>query len=126
MCAVNAQEIVDNLLESSSKGDEDTTPWVGVDLDGTLARYTDWKGKYHVGAPIPKMVRRVKRWLSQGKKVKVLTARAADKASVPAVKRWLRQHGMEGVEVTNEKDPYMTRLWDDKAVAVQTNTGDRK
>ena len=34
--------------------------WIGVDLDGTLAIYTGWKGCDHVGEPIPPMVERVK------------------------------------------------------------------
>ncbi len=114
--------LVGRLLED----EEDEKPWIGVDLDGTLAHYSEWKGKYHIGRPIQKMVRRVKRWVDQGKKVKIFTARAAEKDGTAAVKRWLRKHGMEGIEVTNEKDRFMTKLWDDKAVAVGTNTGERK
>lgn len=26
--------------------------WIGVDLDGTLAEYTGWKGVEHIGEPI--------------------------------------------------------------------------
>jgi len=35
-------------------------PWIGVDLDGTLAHYDGWKGPTHIGAPIHKMVQRVR------------------------------------------------------------------
>lgn len=31
-------------------------PWLGVDLDGTLAVYDKWRGIEHIGAPIPAMV----------------------------------------------------------------------
>ena len=39
--------------------------WVGVDLDGTLATYDEWRGIEHVGEPIAPMVERVKRWLAR-------------------------------------------------------------
>lgn len=40
--------------------------WLGVDLDGTLAEYTGWKGASHIGAPIKPMQIRVLRWLAAG------------------------------------------------------------
>jgi hypothetical protein len=49
--------------------------WIGVDLDGTLAHYDGWKGADHIGAPIPAMVERVKGWLTEGKTVRIFTAR---------------------------------------------------
>jgi len=51
------------------------TGWIGVDLDGTLAKYDKWIGVHHIGDPIPLMVDRVKEWLRQGITVKVFTAR---------------------------------------------------
>ena len=41
--------------------------WIGVDLDGTLAHYKGWKGRDHIGEPIPAMMQRVKQWLEEGK-----------------------------------------------------------
>lgn len=49
--------------------------WIGVDLDGTLAHYSGWQGIDHIGAPIAPMVERVKRWLAEGRSVKIFTAR---------------------------------------------------
>jgi hypothetical protein len=49
--------------------------WLGVDLDGTLAEYHEWVGPENIGTPIPKMVERVKKWLREGKIVKIMTAR---------------------------------------------------
>lgn len=49
--------------------------WIGVDLDGTIAEYHGWVSPTHIGAPIPKMVERVKVWLSEGKEVRIFTAR---------------------------------------------------
>lgn len=48
------------------------TKWIGVDLDGTLARTTRGDG-VKIGPPIPAMVARVANWLRQGKRVRVLT-----------------------------------------------------
>ena len=102
--------------------------WIGVDLDGTLAKYDGFKGPAHIGDPVPRMVDRVKRWLAEGKKVKVFTARAKgpdkDKA-VKAIKAWCKEHVGRELEVTCTKDHLMTELWDDRAVRVKRNDGKR-
>jgi hypothetical protein len=55
--------------------------WIGVDLDRTLAQYEP--GDYHrygsnyIGAPIAPMVERVKKWLAEGKDVRIFTARVS-------------------------------------------------
>jgi hypothetical protein len=51
--------------------------WIGVDLDGTLAQYGKWAGIYYIGKPIPLMMARVKKWLAQGKDIRIFTARVA-------------------------------------------------
>lgn len=98
--------------------------WIGVDLDGTLAHYESGQWP-EIGEPIPKMYDRVKRWLDQGKEVRICTARAAHGGEeVQRVRAWLDKHGLGELAVTNEKDPDMDQLWDDKAVQVEPNTGD--
>ncbi len=115
--------------------------WIGVDLDGTLARYESWKGPKHIGAPIPVMVRRVENWLDEGKDVRIVTARVAPEkhrdskspqvttAVVRAViRQWLRKHikGGDKIKViTHQKDKEMLELWDDRVVQVKPNTGRR-
>ena len=48
--------------------------WIGVDLDSTLAKYDE--GQYpEIGEPIPKIVNAVKDLMSQGYRVKIVTAR---------------------------------------------------
>ena len=115
-------QIVEALLENN---DDDDDPKVyGVDLDGTLAKHLP--GKYNpakIGNPIPKMVARVRRWVSHGKKVKLFTARADDEKAVIAIKKWLKDNELPDLEITNVKSPDMTEFWDDKAVAVEKNTG---
>lgn len=101
--------------------------WIGVDLDGTLAEYDGWQGIEHIGAPVPAMVERVKRWLGEGRKVKVFTARYSEPGSQAAVRysvwKWTKEHIGVTLPVTNTKDFGMSELWDDRAVAVEPNTG---
>lgn len=102
--------------------------WIGVDLDGTLAESNPvWDGN-RIEAPIPLMVERVKRWLAEGKNVRILTARVArgfdPKAeNYIAVSNWTKETFGEYLHVTSEKDPNMIELWDDRAVQVIPNTG---
>lgn len=99
--------------------------WIGVDLDGTLAEYKEWMGKDHIGDPIPLMMSRVMAWKASGFEVRIFTARAADPKAVPPVQAWLKKHGLGDLTVTNEKDPEMIALWDDRCVQVEVNTGKR-
>lgn len=117
--------------------------WIGVDLDGTLAVYTDFKGHDHIGEPITPMVERVKRWLAEGRDVRVFTARAdggiaAQNAGVShgkefedreliikIIQDWTEKHIGVRLPVTNVKDFCMDELWDDRAVQVEKNTGRR-
>lgn len=96
-------------------------PWVGVDLDGTLAVWEEW-GK-EIGPPVPAMMNRVRAWVDAGIKVKIFTARAAEPALIPTVREWLNKHGLHELEITNAKDSDMVEMWDDRAVAVVRNTG---
>lgn len=104
--------------------------WIGVDLDGTLARYEGWKGPTHIGEPIPLMVQRVIRWLNDGREVRIFTARVstldhAERIAIEAAIRvWcMRQFG-QWLVVTCVKDFQMEELWDDRAVQVKMNTGE--
>ena len=111
--------------------------WIGVDLDGTLAKYDGWRGELHIGDPIPAMVERVKDWLALGCEVRIFTARVTegrtnrdgtlhDNLAVRTViERWCRQHIGAVMPITNVKDYGMVALWDDRAVQVVSNTGRR-
>jgi hypothetical protein len=109
--------------------------WIGVDLDGTLAhcqRTPDWDGS--VGVPVLTMVSRVKRWLGEGRDVRIFTARVAEVEGVTEgprsvdaqralVEAWCEQHLGVVLPVTATKDYHMLELWDDRAVQVIPNTG---
>lgn len=97
--------------------------WIGVDLDGTLAHYEEWRPDGSIGEPIPLMMERVRGWLTEGKTVKIFTARAPVPGQLPIIQAWLERHGLPGLEVTNAKDLWMTELWDDRCVQVIRNTG---
>lgn len=105
---------------------EEFKPWIGVDLDGTLARDYGWKGAQHIGSPIKRMADRIRRWHNAGKTVKIFTARAANPADIPPIKAWLKKHRLPDLEVTNVKDPGMMQLWDDRAVPMRRNRGTRR
>ena len=107
-----------------------TSGWIGVDLDGTLAEYHGWKGEDHIGNPIPAMVERVKQWLADGVTVKIFTARVAFPSNTEFVETqtafiqdWCEKHIGARLPVTCMKDFAMSELWDDRCVEVEINTG---
>src|SRR6478735_1483632 len=118
-----------------------TSGWIGVDLDGTLAYYDQWRGPEHIGEPIPAMLERVQRWLAEGKDVRIFTARveratvvlsaaspesdASQNLSVveACIRRWCEKHLGRPLPITCCKDYGMIELWDDRCVQVIPNTG---
>ena len=125
-----------------------TRGWIGVDLDGTAAKYTGWVSRTHIGEPVPAMVARMKQWLDEGKEVRIFTARVyplnqcvkpgdilpinetgnvlVDQAitAVKAIQQWCKLHVGQVLPVTNVKDYGMIVLFDDRAVQVVENTGE--
>lgn len=103
----------------------------GCDLDATLAEHNGWKGPLHIGKPIPKMVERIKQHLANGERVKIFTARYSEpdldirKAIVEAIQDWTEKHIGQRLEVTNEKTYSMIGFYDDRAIQVVPNTGER-
>jgi hypothetical protein len=104
------------------------SPWIGVDLDGTLAHDLGNKHKNggldEIGSPIKPMLNRLKKWIAEGKTVKIFTARASSPRQVVMIKKWLATYGLPDLEVTNVKDLRMIELWDDRCVQVMTNLGE--
>jgi hypothetical protein len=115
--------------------------WIGFDLDGTLAEYHGFKGPDHIGEPIYPMIEILRGFLSQGKKVKIFTARVwyprapggnlletgrrleEAEAARRAIEAWCLEHIGQVLEVTCVKDYSMWALYDDRAIQVQKNTG---
>ena len=119
----------------------ETNSWVGVDLDGTLARWDGYVSWDHIGEPIMPMVHRVTKYLAEGQEVRIFTARvdgglAAIAAGNPegehfrdvdrmkrVIEAWCLKHIGIVLPITNVKDYSMIRLYDDKCVQVEKNTG---
>lgn len=119
----NEAEVPDAVPAAASDG-PGVRSWIGVDLDGTLAQYSGWRGLDHIGKPVPVMLARVRHWLEEGYTIKIFTARAGEgESGVAPVKKWLAENGLPDLEVTNQKDFAMIELWDDRAVQVVANTG---
>jgi hypothetical protein len=98
---------------------------IAVDLDGTLAHWTDSKDydPAKIGKPIKPMLERVKRWIAEGHTVVIFTARVGSEGAYPHIQAWLREHGLAGLAITNKKRGDFGEFWDDRAVAVERNTG---
>jgi hypothetical protein len=99
-------------------------PWIGFDLDGTLAAYDGWKGVEHIGSPFPRMVEVAKRHLRAGDDVRIFTARLSTPGKlhreiVEPIQRWCLAHLGAVLPITNVKDMGMRLLYDDRAVRVE-------
>ena len=97
----------------------DYPSWVGIDLDGTLAQQLESYDGTKIGEPIKgPFFDKVKQAVADGKNIKILTARVAndpDGKIADAIKAWTLKYLGKELPVTNEKDPGMTEIWDDKA-----------
>ena len=107
-------------------------PWIGVDLDATLAHYDEWRGIDHIGPPIEPMRQRVLQWLAEGKEVRILTARVGPQRAAIThtikdithhIEQWCLQHLGQVLPVTCQKDYNMTEFYDDRCIQVIPNTG---
>jgi hypothetical protein len=97
--------------------------WTGVDLDGTLA-YLDRNSSYdEVGEPVPAMMALVRKMINNGIRIKIFTARAEDPEQIPIIRKWLKDNNLPKLEITNMKDYNMQRLYDDRCIQVERNTG---
>src|SRR5574343_84484 len=100
------------------------TPWVGVDLDGTLAYHEPgYMRAGIIGKPLPEMAGRVREQLRQGTCIKIFTSRAVYPEQIKLIQIWLEKHGFPPLEITNAKDPDCLEIWDDSARRVIKNTG---
>ena len=105
--------------------------WYGSDLDGTLAEYHGFEGLDKIGPPVGEddeqsALSTVKRWISEGKDVRILSARISDGRkgeAKSAIEAWTRQYLAKALPVTGTKDSKMIMLLDDRAAQVEENTG---
>lgn len=105
--------------------------WYGVDLDGTAAEYGGWQGMQHIGAPVEKIMARIRQLLAEGKTVKIMTARVGQGVDAierqltrVAIQEYFLKHVGQRLQATAEKDFAMIELWDDRVKQVIPNTGE--
>src|SRR5262245_12660598 len=118
---------------TSSRSSPMASGHICVDLDGTLAYYTGWKGPTDIGDPIPAMQVRVLAWLAAGQEVRIFTSRVSHDGTGPrmvealharqAIQAWCVTHLGVALPVTNQKDHQTIAIWDDRCVHVECNTG---
>ena len=107
--------------------------WHGFDLDGTIAdnsAHTFGMGK--IGKPVKPMCDLMKRLHTEGRRVKIFTARLSDVGSDPSSQQAVKEHIWKWCdenlgfrpEVTDRKDYMMECLYDDRAKQVVRNTGE--
>jgi hypothetical protein len=127
LCEVFQKEF--GQLQDVMRG-EGPEGWIGVDLDATLAEHDRGRWTDEIGEPVPKMVQRVKRWIYDGKTVKILTARGSvgsmseQYEQLVKIYDWIKKHIGLPIEVTCKKDPHMIQLYDDRVVKVEANEGE--
>ena len=113
---------------------------IAVDLDGCLATYHGWKNG-EIGDPVPAMLDRVKDWISRGYHVCIFTARVGVAPGLRSIESnseasedfcteqkrlieaWCLEHLGVVLPVTATKTFDIVEIWDDRAVAVEPNTG---
>lgn len=137
------EQVKEMLLEKlSASPEEESEKWVGFDLDGTLAKYTEWKGIEHIGDPIRPMCDLIKKMHKEGKRVKIITARVAPatnnkgeeeepsivvngkkKYASAFIQDWCAEHLGFVPEIVHEKDQLMVEMYDDRAKQVIPNKG---
>lgn len=115
-------------MSKDTHGEQGET-WVGFDLDGTLAEDEGWHGIEHIGKPVKRMCNLAKKLHSEGKVIKILTARVAPKNNSDTkkakeyIEKWCEENLGFIPPITYEKDSLMETLYDDRAVQVIPNTG---
>lgn len=99
---------------------------IACDLDGTLAKYDGWKGKYHIGEVIHEVASAIAAAQKQGDEVWIHTARVSDPEdteSMEIIHKWLSDNNIRVEGVTCVKFKFFTQFWDDRALQVIKNQG---
>ena len=121
--SINSSPKESEMVTANGENRKIPRAWTGVDLDGTLA-YHDRSSAYDkIGEAIPVMLNLVKKMINNGIRVKIFTARATDPEQLSIIRKWLKANGLPELEITNVKDYNMLRLYDDRCIQVEHNTG---
>lgn len=119
--------------------------WYGFDLDACIAYYDHYRGDAHIGEPIWPMVNLMRKFIADGRRVKIFTARVSPAAIVgrnPSIKTqegiekeltkivqaivdWSLQNIGSLVPITATKDYEMITCYDDRCIQIVPNEGRR-
>lgn len=102
------------------------TPWIGIDLDGTLSillkNGQSGPPNYKIGDPIEPMISIIRKLIEEQWTVKIFTARPEHNWS--NIRRWLMHTASIPIlEITNKKDGSCFCYFDDMAVRIERNKG---
>ena len=104
--------------------------WIGFDIDGTLAiDLPNRSNDTEIGEPIQPMVDKARELINQGKDVRIFSARAFQpdlylRTDVyHAIRKWCIKHIGRPLPIVYYKDHNLDWYYDDKAIAVEYNTG---
>lgn len=102
--------------------------YIGFDLDGTLAHHAPGDSTDTVGPPIAANVARARAYLDAGEEIRIITARAWSgyedaPHQISMIEAWCEVWLGRIVPVQAHKCGRMHALFDDRAVAVERNTG---
>jgi len=115
---MDTKEIQEKIIEEGLG-----EPWIGIDLDGTLAIIDHNTSGVVIGEPVEVMRIILESHITEGYKIKIFTARASYPEQIPIVKKWLKDNNFPELEITCQKDFAMIRFYDDSAVTIERNTG---
>ena len=87
----------------------------GVDFDGTLVKENSSK----INEPVMPMVERVRKWLEEGEDVIIFTARGYQRT----VEDFCVKYFGRPLQITNVKMRGQAEWYDDRAIAVERDTG---
>ncbi len=118
-----------SFLKKQKKG------WIGFDLDGTLAmNYNGIFNPKEIGSPIPSMIALLRKYIEEGKEVKIFTARVSTNGTIHSIydavvarhfiHKWCEKNIGRKIDVVSVKDFRMRLLYDDSVIRVKTDTGE--
>jgi histidinol phosphatase-like enzyme len=112
-------------LELLKKLSERKTSTVAFDLDGTLAKFSSWKGYSSIGNPVPKIAKLARKCKKAGAYIVIFTCRitTADNKvylkSVNTVSQWLKSNRIPYDEIwLGIGKPHADYYVDDRAIRV--------
>lgn len=119
---------------------EDTRVWYGFDLDYCAAEGHSPYRSDVIGEPVPAMIELMRKMISDGKRVKIFTARVCETGQKSPwsnavanaeyaekqhslIDDWCFKHLGMHLEATSIKDFLCEEIYDDRAWRVEKNTG---